>query len=485
MLQHDVQADVAIIGGGITGMTTAMLLGQAGKKVVVIEAMKIGHGTTGNSTGNLYATVDEHLSSIRRKWGADVMKSVVRSREAAIDLMEHAVQDLGIDCDFYRTSFNLLLEHPDEKREDFLKEELEAFLEAGLQAAMNDSTGLPFHVSKAVSVQGQAQFHPLKYIRGLAAKILHNCSVYEHSPVLDFDEDKGIVKTKYGTVKADHVVMATHTPKGVYMVQTVIAPYREQGVAFELNSGTCPQGIFWSLDEPKHSVRSFRNGSQDYVMVVGDKYKTGHAENTLDYVHRLEAYLQSRFDLGAEKYVWGGQQYKPADGLPYIGKRGDKMYIATGFATDGLVYGTLAAMIISDMILEKENAWAETYRFNRFTPLKSFKEFFKEGVDVTTRYFTDGRDKGDEETIENLAPGQAAVFKLNGEKLAVYKDSNGTAHIVSAVCPHQKCTVHWNAAELSWDCPCHGSRFSIEGRVLEGPAISDLPHKKTPQLNKT
>jgi glycine/D-amino acid oxidase-like deaminating enzyme/nitrite reductase/ring-hydroxylating ferredoxin subunit len=476
-LRGDKEADVVIIGGGITGLTAAMLLSDAGKKVIVLEALNIGLGTTGNSTGNLYVTVDEHLSSIKKKWNADVMKAVINSRSAALEFIEQTIKRFNIDCDFYRTSFNFFAESLDKDIEDFIDEEYNALKEAGLNPVLSDNPGLPFSVKKSMSVDGQAQFHPYKYILQLAKNIEQNCEIYENSQVEDFDEKSGVVKTKNGSVKATSIIMATHTPKGVWMVQTVLGPYREFGVAAELTSGDFPKGIFWGLNHPKHSVRCFKSGDKNYIMVIGDKFKTGQDGDARDYVKRLEQYLESRFQIGSERYVWGGQHYRSADGLPYIGKHGDKLYFLTGFATDGLIYGTLAAMIVSDQILQKKNPWEETYKLNRFTPLKSFKEFFKENADNVAQYLKDTPWNVDADSLKEILPGQGKIIESGGEKVAVYKDETGNHHIVSAVCTHMKCVVNWNEVEKTWDCPCHGSRFKTDGQVIEGPAITDLPKK--------
>jgi glycine/D-amino acid oxidase-like deaminating enzyme/nitrite reductase/ring-hydroxylating ferredoxin subunit len=477
-LQGDKEADVVIIGGGITGLTAAMLLSEGGKKVVLLEAMRIGLGTTGNSTGNLYVTVDEHLSVIKKKWSSDVMKAVVHSRSAALNLIEQTINRFSIECDFYKTSFNYFAEELNDDAENFIREEYKALTEAGLNPKLSTDPGLPFAVKKAISVDGQAQFHPYKYAVQLAKNISANCEIYENSRVEDFDEESGIVKTSNGSVKAKTVIMATHTPKGTWMVQSVLGPYREFGLAAELRSGGFPKGIFWGINQPKHSVRSFKNGIKDYVMVIGDKFKTGHGDTT-EYLEGLEQYLGTRFDIGVEKFIWAGQQYRPADGLPYIGKHSDKMYFLTGFATDGLVYGTMAAMIVSDQLLGKKNPWEETYDLKRFTPVKSFKEFFKENIDNTVQYIKDTPWNADVDSLNEVPCGEGKIIESGGEKIAVYKDEAGQNHIVSAVCTHMKCIVNWNPVEKTWDCPCHGSRFSTNGEVLEGPALIPLPKKTT------
>jgi glycine/D-amino acid oxidase-like deaminating enzyme/nitrite reductase/ring-hydroxylating ferredoxin subunit len=478
-LNQDIEAEVVIIGGGITGITAGLLLSQAGKKVVILEAHKIGVGTTGNSTGNLYVTVDENLSGIKSKWNKDVMNSVVRSRTAALDFIEKTTTKFNIDCDFKRTFFSYYAEKLNDEIDEFIKKEYDALKEVGLQAQILENPSFPFEVKKTLSVSNQAQFHPLKYIRGIAEKISDKCHIYEDSKVIEFDEDKGFVKTEKGSVKANYIIMATHTPKGVFAVHTVLGAYREFGVAAELKNSSCPEGIFWGLNSPKHSVRSFKASRSDYVMVIGDKFKTGQHGDSEEHIKGLESYLKDRFDVNTFNYVWGGQHYRAADGIPYIGKHGDRMYLATGFATDGLVYGTLASMIITDQILGKKNPFEDTFKADRFTPLKSAKEFIKENADNLVEYLKDVPWNVDSDTLRGLQPGQAKIIEKDGEKIGVFKDNNGTNHIVSAVCTHMSCIVNWNDSEKSWDCPCHGSRFTSDGEVIEGPAIFSLKKQKT------
>ncbi|HEX2393964.1 MAG TPA: FAD-dependent oxidoreductase [Bacteroidales bacterium] len=478
-LQGVKEADVVIIGGGITGMTAAMLLSDAGKKVILLEALEIGLGTTGNSTGNLYVTVDEHLSGIKKKWDSDVMKAVVSSRSSALNLIEQIIKRFNIDCDFYKTSFNFYAEDLDKNIENFIQEEYEALTEAGLNPKLSENPSFPFTVRRTISVNGQAQFHPYKYVLELAKNISGKCEIYENSQVEDFDGKTGVVKTKNGSVKAGSVIMATHTPKGVWMVQGVLGPYREFGVAAELKSGDFPRGIYWGLNNPKHSVRTYQSDGKKYIMVIGDKFKTGQADDTGAYVRGLEGYLEQRFDTGTERFIWGGQHYRPASGLPYIGKHSEHLYFLTGFATDGLVYGTMASMIVCDQIMGKDNAWAKTYDLKRFTPVKSFKEFFKENVDQMVQYLKDTPWNVDADSLKEISPGEGKVIEIGGEKIAVYRGESGHNHAVSAVCTHMKCVVNWNPTEKTWDCPCHGSRFDTDGNVLEGPALLDLPKKET------
>jgi glycine/D-amino acid oxidase-like deaminating enzyme/nitrite reductase/ring-hydroxylating ferredoxin subunit len=474
--KHEI--DIVVVGGGITGITAALLLSKAGRKVMLLEGQRIGLGTTGNSTGNLYVTVDEHLSHIRRKWNADVMKSIVKSRESALNFIESCVKQYKIDCDFRKVPFTYFAESLDNDIKDFIEDEFDALKECGLNPKMAEKATLPYKTVKSLSAEGQAQFHPLKYVRELAKIASEKASIYEESRVTDIDQKEGIVKTDKAEVRANHILLATHSPVGAYMVHTLMAPYREFGVAAELKDGDFPSGINWGMNKPKHSIRSFENKGKNYVMVIGDKFKTGQHGDTHKYIQGLKDYLKERVNISDFKYVWGGQHYRSFDGLPYIGRHNEKVYFMTGFATDGLIYGTLAAMMVSDLVLEISNPWEEIYKVTRFTPIKSAKDFIVEGADTLGQYMKDVPWNVDADALREVKRGEAKILVRNQEKIAVYKDENGENHIISAVCTHMKCIVNWNQSEMSWDCPCHGSRFTIDGDVIEGPAIVNLPPKK-------
>lgn len=470
--------DVAIVGGGISGLTAALLLAGAGKEVLVLEALQVGMGTTGNSTGNLYATVDESLSRLRKKWNKDVMKSVATARRAAMSFIEDKVHRYNLDCDFSRQPHVYFAEKTSIAIDDFIKQEHEALEEAGLKARILSDAGLPFATVKALRTAEQAQFHPLKYVRQLARIVSQESKIYENSRVLEVDDKTGILKTARGTVKAAAILLATHTPVGVYTIHSALAPYREFGVAGELAGRDFPGGIFWGLDEPRRSLRRLQHGEKKYVMVIGDKFKTGQHGDTRDYINGEEKFLRDRLGVPNSSFVWGGQQYRPADGLPYIGRHNDKTYFMTGFGTDGLTYGTLAAMIVADTLLGVENPWQKMFAANRFTPLKSARDFIAENADAVIQYFKDVPWNVDAKTLGDIKPGEGRLIEQGQQKWAVYKEESGKVYAVSAVCTHMKCVVNWNQSEKTWDCPCHGSRFNYDGKVMEGPALFDLPGKQ-------
>ncbi|MDT0651194.1 FAD-dependent oxidoreductase [Autumnicola edwardsiae] len=478
-LEGDIAVDVAIIGGGITGITAAQVLSERGFKVAVLEARSIGHGTTGHSTGNLYIIIDELLSSLKAKYDKGVVKRVLQSRKDALEKIEQNVRNFQIDCDFSRQPLFLYEDANNMKilEERKVAEEIDlAFTEL--------AEDFPFEQDMGIRLENQAQFNPLLYVLGLADALdEERCSIYENTPVrsVEDQEDRVLVYTDDAIVAAKYAIHATHTPKGLELqYHTTLGPYREYGVAARLESNSYPQGIFWGYyNNQKYSIRSYSRGGEKYLIAVGSPHKVGQAESNRKHVEELVAFLQERFIVGQITHTWGGQNYKPADLLPFIGRKekNSREFVATGFSTDGLIYGTLAAVIIADKIEDKFNRYEDLYEAARHEPVKSAKKFVKENANVAAEFLKDLSFKGDDKDLEGIAPGEAGIVTRNGEKVAVYREENGGYKIVSALCTHMACMVSWNNVEESWDCPCHGSRFNTSGEVIEGPAFNPLPKK--------
>lgn len=480
-LNENTDADVVIIGAGITGLTTALQLAESGQRVVVLEALAVGAGCTGGSTGNLYSTLASGLASVRKKWGDAAVNDVVKARAQAIDHVEAMVERHGIECDFQRRPVYRVVATGDHRAEENplakqLGAEREALEAAGLSVESAEDLVLPF-LTDGQKLAGQAQFNPLHYAQGLARVASgQGVVIHEHSPVREVDDKQGVVHTDTARVTAKHIVHATHTPKGINLLQAGMIASREYAVSARLNNVSYPEGIIWVLD-PFHSLRSYEYGGEKHVMVIGEKHQTG--EHKGDHYQRLREYLHLRFDIASYTYQWSAQQYSSPDGLPYIGRMHgrDNVYLATGFAADGLTWGVLAGLIIADQVLERDNPWLKRFDARRFTPGKSAGQYAKENVSVTKHMVKDylGTDRLNQ--LDEVAPGQARVATLDGEKLAVHRSDDGELSVLSAVCPHMKCIVHWNAAESTWDCPCHGSRFDRHGDVIEGPAYHPLARR--------
>lgn len=478
-LKNNLTVDVAIVGGGITGITAAQLLVEKGMKVAVFEKFRVGGSSTGNSTGNLYAAVSEILLDVRKKFGDDVMEMVINSRKEAIDIIEKNINEYNIDCDFRRVSWNYYstISQCNHK----IQKAFDAARKTGYKVYYSDLPETRLPVKKGMTVESSAaQFNPLRYVQGLAKRIhSDDCRIYECTEVTEFHETNAGVSLKTNDgyeIKAKYVIHATHSPKGIMTFHAQMGPYREYGVACKIK-GSFPDGVYFGYFDPTDitSVRTYERDGEQYLVVVGEPHKVGHDDSQY-HLDRLERFARDHFFVTEVTHHWGAQNYKASDYLPYIGpKRSDSpVYIATGLSSHGLTYGTVAAMIISDQITGHENAYSEIYRPDRFHPVKSAPKFIKENIDVMKSIVKDYFFTKNREPLVDVKIGEGKVIDEEGHKLAVFRDENEGLHVCSAVCSHMGCIVRWNTAEKSWDCPCHGSRFSTDGDVLEGPAIKAL-----------
>jgi glycine/D-amino acid oxidase-like deaminating enzyme/nitrite reductase/ring-hydroxylating ferredoxin subunit len=475
-LQTDVTVDVAVVGGGITGLSAAMRLAAGGKTVAVLERHRIGAGTTGHSTGNLYAPVDLHLQELARRHGIDTMHAVAQSRGAAVDAIERTVQALQLDCAFARRPWHLLATSGDAI--ETVERECGAAQAAGLDAKLVDAPLLPLPILRTLRVEGQAQFQPLDYVRQLAQRIVGDrCLIFENTPVTSVDDASGLVQAAQGMVRCGAVLLATHTPVGVHLVQSKLDVVREYGVALRLETEPPPAGIYWLIGDGCYSVRLHSQGGMHYLVVVGAAHPTGKADDTQRRYDELERYARANFQVGTVDYRWSAQRYRSPDQLPYIGQNPDsaRTWIATGFSGDGLTYGTLAGMIVSDELLGNGNQWSSLYSPERLSSEKRPEGFEHESTCAAPPSPL-GLDAAARARFDDLPTGQSRLLDDGGRKLAAYRCDDGRLLVVSAKCSHMGCELQWNDAETSWDCHCHGSRFRADGQVIEGPALYPLQH---------
>lgn len=477
---HDVE--VVIVGGGITGLATAKILSDSGSRVAVVEAWRLGSGVTGNSTGNLYSTLSQGLSPLAEKWDEEVVRRVVDRRRKGLATIQHNVESLGIQCDFARRPLYMGVGQGGRNQIAMLEEEFRLARAAGLQCQLLDvGAGMPLPMSSVLRIDDQAQFHPLQYCDGLARALVHGgVSLYENSAVIDIDAAAGAVRTSHGELRGNYIVLATHTPKGINMVQAEMEPYREHGLSARLQNEFAAPGIYWMLDDSV-SLRSMRSGEQDYLVVVGGKYKTGKIDPDRAYWQELEDYGNRYFATDGPSHRWSAQQYQAADLLPYIGPSGhDNVFVATGYAADGLVWSEVAAEVICHQILGRTDRDAALFSPRRFTPAKSAKGWLEANTKVAKHLSTDRFSTEKADDLSQIVPGEGRVLKVQGEYYAAYRSAAGELSVLSPVCPHMKCIVHWNPDDRSWDCPCHGSRFDVSGAVLEGPALEGLAQRQPP-----
>jgi glycine/D-amino acid oxidase-like deaminating enzyme/nitrite reductase/ring-hydroxylating ferredoxin subunit len=471
-LPGDTETDVVIVGGGITGVTLAALLADAGRRVVVLEALRIGEGTTGHSTGNLYGTVGD-LQALHSAWDNETARRVVQSRLEAVNLVESIARRLPPEVGFKRVPHFIYA--VDSSAEDSIRSEHEVVRSTGLPCTLEQSRALRHAVGPVLRIDGQAQFHPLAYVRTLARAISSaTCQIFENAEVLEVDHEARSVRTARGTVRANEVVLATHTPKGIFGLHAEMLVHREYAVAGPATASAPPDAINWGRGSESHSARHVVDERGHWLVVIGGEVKTGRHDGNAEQ-RKVDQRANALFGLDPQ-FRWSAQNYRSPDFIPYIGRsRGVETMIATGFAADGLTYGTLAARLLADQIVGRDNPYSELYSGRRITPVKSAPRLIQENVLVLKSFMQDYVTDRKSIPLDEVQAGSGAIVDYHGERVAAYKATDGSVTMVSPVCTHMKCLVHWNSAETTWDCPCHGSRFSVDGRVLEGPALQPLP----------
>jgi glycine/D-amino acid oxidase-like deaminating enzyme/nitrite reductase/ring-hydroxylating ferredoxin subunit len=468
--------DVAIVGAGIAGLTAATLLKRAGKTVAVIESKRIATGTSGHTTAKVTSLHQLIYADLIEQLGKEKARIYAESNQAAIARVAKFVEEEQIECDFSRQSAYTFAEFPEDLNK--IEAEVEAAIALGLPASFVKETSLPFSIAGAVKFDNQAQFHARKYLLHLAKNILGNGSyLFEETRVEAVEEgNPSQVKTNKGVVRAQDVIVTTNLPilnEGLFFAKAY--PKRSYIVAAPIDSAKAPEGMFIGVDNHYHSIRTTPYDGGLLLLVGGEGHKTGTVEDTEKCYLRLEEYARSRFGVDSFAYRWSTQDMVSFDKLPYIGKLtpfNNHIYVATGFSLWGMTKGTLSGMLLSDLILGRNNPWADLYDATRATPFVS-QTSIKENADVAVHWIGD-RFKGLTSSLASVPQGEGKLVTVDGKKVAAYRDEGGTIHAVSATCTHLGCIVNWNSAEKSWDCPCHGARFSCEGEVLHGPAIDNL-----------
>jgi len=480
VLEGDVRADVAVLGGGIVGITTALLLKEEGLRVVLVESNQLARGVSAYTTAKVTSQHGACYEQLRSKFGRDGARTYAQSNEAALAWIAERVERDGIDCDFRRQAAYTYAS-PGQGRSQ-LESEAEAAAEAGLPATLVEDVPLPYDVECAVRFDHQAEFHPRKYLLALGEQLPgEGCEVYENSHAVQVDEDdRCAVRTPGGRVIADQVVVATHYP---FLDRSLsfarVHPERSYCICARIAEDV-PPGMHISTDSPTRSIRAVPVDGEELLLVGGEGHKTGQGGDTEERYRALEAFAREHWTVQSIEYRWSTQDGMTIDHAPYIGSLTpwtDHVFMATGFGKWGMTGGTVAALILRDRLLGRENPWAGTYDPNRFKPLASAREFVVENAQVGLRFFGDRLTKPGSRSLDDLAPGEGDIVRHDGEKVAAYRDEDGSVVAVSPVCTHLGCQVNWNRAERSWDCPCHGSRFAPDGSVLEGPAVHRLERK--------
>jgi glycine/D-amino acid oxidase-like deaminating enzyme/nitrite reductase/ring-hydroxylating ferredoxin subunit len=486
-LAEDLEADTCVVGAGIAGMTTAYLLAREGRRVVVIDDGPVAGGETCRTTAHIVNALDDRYFELERLFGERGATLAAESHTAAIEKVAEIVECENVDCDFSRLDGYLFV--PPGEATKILDDELAAAHRCGLTdiEAVERVPDLSFDTGRALRFPRQAQFHILKYIDGLARAVKRDGGrifMETHAAKIEgVDDEHARVETSAGNVvNARAVVVATNTPvNDLFEIHTKQAPYRTYVIGARVAKGSVPKILLWDTPDPYHYVRiqEGSNGKSGYdvLIVGGEDHKTGQADDAARRFGILEKWMRDRYPMieGIE-FRWSGQVMEPVDGLAFIGRNPlDKksVYIATGDSGNGMTHGTIAGMLLTDLIQGRENEWAEIYDPSRKT-LSAITDFAKENLNVAAQY-TDLATPGDADSADEIERGEGAVLRRGLTKVAVFRDEEGQLHERSAICAHLGCVVNWNSFEKTWDCPCHGSRYAAtDGHVVNGPAISGL-----------
>ena len=486
-LENGLSVDVAVIGGGIAGLTTALELTERGRSVAVIEADRILEGVTGHTTAKLTSQHGLIYDQLREAFDLETARQYAAANETAIDAVEARVEDWGIDCQFERTPSYVYTESPEDT--ETIRAEVATAKRAGLRATFVEETPLPFDTAGAIRFNEQAQFHPRAYLLSLAAAIVEDGENATQNYILEETRATGLesgspcrVETDRGEVVADHVVVATHFPfvdRGGYFAR--MHPHRAYLLAVSLENSP-PEGMYYSTATPAATFRPASADGEDLLIVGGQSHKPGlEGVSASERYRRCARYAREHFAVDDIEYRWSTMDYSSVDSMPFIGRLGPgtkNTYVATGFSGWGMSGGTIAGMILSDLICDGESQWADCFDPLRVTPKASAKRFLEENSKVGASFVADRITSFLSREDIPTAIDEATVARRRGRAMGIYRDDDDTVHAVSAVCPHMACLVRWNDAERTWDCPCHGSRFDYTGDVISGPALEGLPYRE-------
>lgn len=481
-IEKDAEVDVVVIGGGIMGLSTAYWLKQAGQKVAVLERERCARADTGHTTAHLTAVTDLRLYEIEETFGRDAARAVWDGGMAAIDHIVKVIRAEDIACDFRWVPgyLHAPLGKADQNARDELEREARLARELGIDAEFVEA--VPYFKLPGARFAQQALFHPRKYLAALAQKIPGQGShVFENSEVSEVTADPLQVKIGARTIRCRRIVMATHNPLmgtagmlGATLFQSKLALYSTYAIGARVPTLALPEASFWDTSDPYFYLRVERKRGYDYAIFGGEDHKTGQEPDTEAVYARLTKRFKQLVPDAALDHRWSGQVIETTDGLPFIGELTEDQFGATGFAGNGMTFGTLGATMAADWVLGRKNPWQELFDPGRKKLRGGTWSYLKENKDYPYYLVRDWLGGAEGKSLRALKRGQGKILHLEGRKVAAYRDDDGKVSLCSPVCTHLKCIVGWNDAECTWDCPCHGSRFKPNGEVISGPAEEPL-----------
>lgn len=477
VLNKDIKVDVAIIGGGLVGISCAYLLKKEGFKIAILEAGRIAKGTTGHTTAKITSQHNLIYDKIKTQMGQELAKQYADANETAIREIKKIADENNIDCDYVLQSAFVYTQQDNYIQK--ISDEVDVALSLGIKASYVEEIPFSLPIKAAVRFDNQAQFHPRKYLLALAKTISdRDCQIFEQTRAVDIEESNyySITTAQGKKITAKKVIIASHYPfynkPGMYYAR--IYPERSYIVAVKAKE-KYPGGMYINAEEPARSLRYLPYEGGELILVVGENHKTGQGVDTTKHYEALIDFANDVFTVEDVAFKWSTQDCMTLDGIPYVGhftSDTPNLYIATGFGKWGMTNSMVSAMILKDLISKGESPWQDVYNPSRKTIISSAKNFVVENLNVAQQLI-DGKLSPAPEDLD-IKPGEGKIMKIDGNKVGAYRDEQGILHIVNTTCTHMGCELNWNSAERSWDCPCHGSRFSYEGKIIEGPAITPL-----------
>ena len=477
-LTEDTEVDIAIVGGGIAGITAGYELVKQGKKVAILDAGKILNGTTGHTTAKITAQHGLIYDELIQHFGADLTKSYYQANDDALQYIKKNVNDLQIDCEL--TEEDAYVYATTEKYEQKVRKELTAYSKLGIDGELVEKLPIDLEVRAAIVMKKQAHFHPLKYLKKLVDEFTSKGGIiYEDTTAVDIEEGNNTsVITRNGKkVHCRTVLVCSHFPffdgMGLYFTKM----YADRSYILAVKSKKqYPGGMYLSAEDPTRSLRDASINGEKMILIGGDNHKTGQGKKTTEHYQALQQYGEDVLGIEKVHYRWSAQDLITVDKVPYIGQltaNHKNIFVATGFKKWGMTSGTAAGMILSDLVIKKASPYEEVFNPSRFVADPSIKHFLQQNGDVA-KHLIKGKLTPAAKSPKDLKVGEGAHVSVNGQKGGGYKDEDGNLHLVDTTCTHLGCEVHWNDGDRTWDCPCHGSRFSIDGEVVEGPAKKPL-----------